>query len=125
MDDTMIGLWREGHAGDRPGSGPDDAAGDRHGGETELAGDVDAGDHAVTGDVVRPGWTHPHDAQQERLTDVVFVDELHRHIGDQGGERNRSGSTATASRAATVFSGSGRNPLAPTAWGPTTGGRST
>jgi hypothetical protein len=50
-------------------------------------GDVGAGDHAVASDVVGAARTGAHDAKQQRLTDVVFVDELHRDIGHQGGER--------------------------------------
>src|SRR5947209_78849 len=66
----------------------DDAAGDRDRREAELARDVGNGEDAVGGDVVgarRPGG---HYALEQRLPDVVLVDELHRRLRRDRRERH-------------------------------------
>jgi hypothetical protein len=63
-----------------PAALPGDPGGASERGQAQLADDVAARDHAVTGDVAAPGRSGAHDAGQQRLADVVLVHELDRKV---------------------------------------------
>ena len=64
--------------GSRQGS--DGPAREPHGPEAEFPGNVDEGDHVVSGDVVGPRRTGANDTQAQRLGHVFLMDELEREI---------------------------------------------
>lgn len=81
---------------------------DRQRGEAELARDVGAGQHAVAGDVVRPGRARSDDALQEGLADVVLVDELHGKRRDERWQRHRRAAHEHAEAPAQLREGFGQ-----------------
>ena len=96
-------------------------AGHRHGRQAELARDVGPGEHPVARDVVGAGRPGPHDAGEDRPTDVVLVDELDGEPGDRRRQPHRpsAGVQATPPRRRARGEEAGTS-LAPTVCGPST-----